>query len=499
MRSFIVFLSLLVSLQHVASKGLISNIIVLMMENRSFDHLLGWLKKDFSSKIDGLDEGQTCPRDPSNPELGSVPITRGGYDTSPDDPLHDFDNIAVQINNDAMNGFVYDSINNKRNETNPVSMFDASSAPIINELAKEFAVFDRWFCSIPGPTDPNRAFAMSGTSMGVLSNFNGTLWSQQSYFDYLRSHGHSFGGYYQDDLWALGYFEDTNEPENSVFIKDLETHFYDDVAAGALPEFTWLQPRMNMHGTRLNPKPPAWQHPDASVMEGERLIKSVYEALRAGPKWEETLFIITYDEHGGFYDHVTPPRGDGVPAPDDAVASNGFAFDQLGVRIPTLVISPWIPAGTVVSDALPNEQPTPTSAFESTSVLATANILLGLADEGAAPLGDRMAWANTFATIVDSLEEPRKDCPEVLSALPETAADAYDVQRSKGLHEHIISEIAFYCTQNHAALHAAGECPPKEVIIENQGHAADWLKTEFEVYRKKKVALEELMKRPSSE
>lgn len=259
--------------QQVAAKGIISNIVVLMMENRSFDHLLGWLKKDFSSKIDGLNEGQTVPRDPSDASQGSVKVTRNGYDVSPDDPLHDFDNIAVQINSDAMDGFVFDSINNDRNETNPVSMFDSSSAPIINQLAQEFAVFDQWFCSLPGPTDPNRAIAMSGTSMGVITNFNGTLWSQQSYFDYLRLNDHTFAGYYQNDLWALGYFEDTNKPQNSVFIKDLDEHFYKDVAAGRLPEFTWLQPRMNTHGTRFNPKPPAWQHPDASVLEGERLIK----------------------------------------------------------------------------------------------------------------------------------------------------------------------------------------------------------------------------------
>jgi len=104
------------------SKNLITNIIVLMMENRSFDHLLGWLKKDYSSKIDGLDDSMSIPRDPNDLSKGSVKITRNGYDISPDDPLHDFNNIAIQINNNLMNGFVYDSITNGRNESNPVSM-----------------------------------------------------------------------------------------------------------------------------------------------------------------------------------------------------------------------------------------------------------------------------------------------------------------------------------------------------------------------------------------
>ena len=222
----------------------ISHIIVLMMENRSFDHLLGWLKSALMPGIDGLNEGQLQPRDPNDLTKGFVPVTRGGYDVPPDDPKHDYDNIATQINSNEMNGFVYDSLANGLNETNPVRMFDMASAPIINTLAMEYSVFDRWFCSVPGPTDPNRAFAMSGTSLGVLSNFDGTLYPQQSYFDYLRQHNRTFAGYYQDDLWALGYFEDLVTPENSQFIKELEPHFYDDVAAGNLADFTWLQPRM---------------------------------------------------------------------------------------------------------------------------------------------------------------------------------------------------------------------------------------------------------------
>lgn len=86
---------------------------------------------------------------------------------------------------------------------------------------------------------------------------------------------------------------------------------------------------MNTHKT-----PPNWQHPDASVKEGERFIKAVYEAIRNSPYWEQTAFLITYDEHGGFYDHVTPPQH-GIPSPDGIVASDGFQFNRLGIRIPT--------------------------------------------------------------------------------------------------------------------------------------------------------------------
>lgn len=86
------------------------------------------------------------------------------------------------------------------------------------------------------------------------------------------------------------------------------------------------------------------QHPDHSVREGERLMKNVYEALRKSPKWNETLFIITYDEHGGFYDHVSPPQ-EGVPSPDGKDNIYGFDFKRLGLRVPTILISPWIEKG----------------------------------------------------------------------------------------------------------------------------------------------------------
>lgn len=401
MKLFCLLLSLLLATS-VHGKSGISHIVVLMMENRSFDHLLGWLKR-LNPKIDGLVDGMSVPRDPNDLSKGTIPVNNNGYNVAPDDPLHDFNSIATQIDDDAMDGFILTQTQHSRNESNPVSMFDETSAPIINQLAQEFAVFDRWFCSIPSSTDPNRQFAMSGTSLGILTNFNGTLYPQQSYFDYLRKNNRSFAGYYQDDLWALGYFEDLVNPSkgNHQYVKQLEPNFYNDVASGNLADYVWLQPRTSAHLRGL----PTWQHPDAPVIEGERLIKQVYEALRAGPKWEETLFLITYDEHGGFYDHVAPPRG--VPSPDDIPGSNGFQFDQLGLRIPTLAISPRIAKGTVVNSALPGEQPTATSAFDSTSIMATANILLGLTEEGVPALGKRMAWANTFSTLINGVDAPR--------------------------------------------------------------------------------------------
>lgn len=461
----------------------IKHIVVLMMENRSFDHLLGWLKKDKNPAVDGLTGSESIPRDLTDLSKGNVPVSRGGFDVSPDDPNHLFDDIALQLDGNKMDGFAWNSVKTNKSENNPMSMFDSTSAPIINTLATEYAMFDRWFCSIPTSTDPNRAFAMSGTSQGVITNFNGTLWTQQSYFDYLRQHNRTFAGYYQDDLWVFGYFQDMHAPEVAGHIHDLETTFFEDVAAGNLPDFTWLQPRSGTHGVA---KQPTWQHPDAAVSLGEDLIKKIYEALRAGPNWEETLFLITYDEHGGFYDHVVPPD-QGVPAPDSALAPNGFSFNQLGIRIPTLAISPWIAKGTLVHDALPNEQPTPHSAFESTSIMATANILLGLGDAPA--LGQRMPWANTFAGLVSdpTMNAPRQDCPTTLPEVPQLinhdAEESYRVQRAKPLNEHLEGQLLFFCTQHYPLLQKQGKCPGRPEVMHNQGLASDWIANELQKFR----------------
>lgn len=135
--------------------------------------------------------------------------------------------------------------------------------------------------------------------------------------------------------------------------------------------------------------PPTWQHPDALITEGERLIKSIYEALRKSIVWESLAFIITYDEHGGFYDHVAPPQT-GVPSPDGIPASNGFQFDRLGIRIPTVLVSPWVAKQSVIHK--------PTSGgphFDATAMIATSNKIFGI--EG--HLHARDAWVGTFENV----------------------------------------------------------------------------------------------------
>lgn len=139
--------------------------------------------------------------------------------------------------------------------------------------------------------------------------------------------------------------------------------------------------------------PPTWQHPDALISEGERLIKSIYEALRKSDLWDSLAFLITYDEHGGFYDHVAPPQT-GIPSPDGVPARNGFTYDRLGIRVPTLLISPWVAKSKVV-----HEPKRGGPHFDATAVIATSNKIFGIKEH----MHQRDAWVGTFEDLFEEV------------------------------------------------------------------------------------------------
>jgi phospholipase C len=441
-----------------------------MMENRSFDHMLGWLHQNYSN-IDGLTGKEFNRYDVKDPTSKAVYVNQNGFDTGPDDPGHSWSATAEEIfgsvidptkkGTPEMNGFVQNAVGAKHDPENPMSMFTNKTAPIINTLAVEFGVFNRWFAALPGPTDPNRAFFMSGTSNGAIDNFNGTLWSQQSYFNFLSTHKVSWRAYYQDDPWAIMYFQDMHEASNHQYVGEL-TQFFTDIKAGTLAQFTVLQPRMtSVHGA------PTWQHPDASVKAGEALYKQIYETLRASPFWEKLAFIITYDEHGGFYDHVAPPQ-DGVPSPDGVLAPNKFGFDRLGIRLPTLVISPWIPKNSVVGEPT---GPTATSQYDSTSIIATVNKIFNITEH----LTKRDAWSGTFEKLFFQLSTPRTDCPMTLPDVPETTAEELETIRNLPLNDHIATQVQFYCKFNNH-----GEDCGKDIT--NQLQASQFILKEVDAF-----------------
>lgn len=198
---------------------------------------------------------------------------------------------------------------------------------------------------MPASTQPNRLFVHSGTSHGATSNNASLLvqgYPQRTIFDNLDDAGISFGIYYQN-IPATLFYRNLRKLKNLIKFHLYDLSFKQHARDGKLPGYVVVEQRYM--DSKIQPAND--DHPSHDVYQGQMFVKEVYETLRASPQWNETLFLITYDEHGGFFDHVsTPVRG--VPSPDGIVGPEPFffKFDRLGVRVPTIAISPWIEKGT---------------------------------------------------------------------------------------------------------------------------------------------------------
>lgn len=204
-------------------------------------------------------------------------------------------------------------------------------------------------------------------------------------------------------------------------------------------------------------------HPSHDVAEGQKFVKEVYETLRSSPQWNEMVFIITYDEHGGFFDHVPTPVRD-VPSPDGIVGPEPyfFKFDRLGVRVPTIAISPWINPGTVVHKPT---GPYPSSEFEHSSIPATVKKIFNLKADF---LTKRDAWAGTFEGILQLRETPRTDCPVTL---PEPSklrpGEANEDARLNEFQSELV-QLAAQLNGDHALDSYPDELPKKMCVREAQ-------------------------------
>merc|ERR1719445_1416000 len=296
----------------------IKHIVLLMEENRSFDHMLGFMKG-----VDGLKGTETNPYNTSDPTSKRVTVNNTSPYIGPFDPNHStppttqkiFGLAGLATQTEAkMDGFIEFESKHK-DPTSVMNMFTPDRLPIMTTLVKEFAVFNRFFCAHPGPTWPNRLFQLLATSEGCTETGvfhpKDVLYKSKSIFDSVEEGGLDWKFYFADAPLEMAMLEKLLlSPEK---VKGWE-HFFKDIASGTLPAFSWVNPRWFVNETSQHGAND--QHPDHDVSLGEALFKEIYEALRAGPKWNETLFIITYDEHGGFYDHVPTPLN--VPAPDDS-------------------------------------------------------------------------------------------------------------------------------------------------------------------------------------
>jgi phospholipase C len=396
----------------------INHVVVLMLENRSFDHMLGYLyaAQGNVSPTGQPFEGLTGAEQNPDGKGGTVdvyqitPSTPNAYFMPGADPGEGYKATNSQLYGSTaapatgtaapMTGFVTDyaytlgwqskdpswSVLPGTTASMIMGCYTPAALPVLSALAAGYAVCDHWFASVPTETMPNRAFTCAGTSMGQVDD-NTKTFSAPSIFGALGKAGQTWAiyGYNQRPLSADTFTDVATASGGAI---GLFTDFQAAAAAGTLPDFTFLEPSWPSTGNS--------QHPNYDVALGEQLIHDVYEALRSGPGWPQTLFVLTYDEHGGCYDHVPPPWG--ATPPDSAVeAAYDFTFNRFGVRVPTVLISPLIAPGTVY------RVPDGSTPLDHTSILATVEQRWGLP-----PLTARDAAAPAFGSVL-TLAAPRTD------------------------------------------------------------------------------------------
>jgi phospholipase C len=297
----------------------IETIVVLCMENRSFDHYFGALRLVEGRAVDGLTGLE------SNLTSAGAPISPFGLlDFTVESPPHEWEDAHEQWNNGLNDGFVKAHAGSAEREVMGYHVREQLRA--LYAIADGSAICERWFCSLLGPTWPNRFYLHGATSNGTMGNTPVTGFT--SVFDLLDDAGLSNQNFYHDLPWCTGGYLKLGG------LSGIES-FFDRAAAGTLPAFSIIDPQFFGDGANDD-------HPDHDIQLGQALIAAVYNALAYGPHWGKCLLVITYDEHGGFYDHVPPPRTTDE-RPD---------FAQLGFRVPSIVAGPFVGQGALISNQL---------------------------------------------------------------------------------------------------------------------------------------------------
>lgn len=412
----------------------IKHFVVLMLENRAFDHLLGYMKAQGTKPtIDGLDGTEAIPEDPSIPSP-PAPVSSTCGNTDPDpDAGHELGDVREQLYGSPgpdfppgglNNGFV---VNYKRQAgaATPAHIMkcvdpsDPLRIPALATLAERFCVCNRWYAPMPGPTWPNRLFAHAATSAGTVTN-DLNLYFLPTIFDRLNTAGYEWRIYYHDIPQSLLFFSLWDDFLWQLFTRRFRVFpeaWSADVSGSTcrLPEYTFIEPQyfsyVDSKGARVDGND---QHPSHPIALADQLVREVYVGLRQSPCWEHSLLVIVHDEHGGTYDHRFPSE----PAvnPDQLVATNPpFDFTRYGVRVPAVVVSPWASEG--VCDLV----------RDHTSILATLEQRFGLT-----ALTARDAAANTLegcltapsARLTDA--EAPLDLPLALLRLTDEEVKAID-------------------------------------------------------------------------
>ncbi len=360
----------------------IDTVVVLMMENRSFDHYMGARSLlDGDDAVDGLVEGMSNPDDAGAP----VPVFPTALDCVPDPP-HSWTSCHAQWNEGQNDGFVTQMADRSPESAHEVmGYWTRDYLSTSHTLADHFVLADAWHCALLAGTWPNRFYLHCAQSGAVRTNELPPE-PTPSIYPHIKAAGHTWACFY-NNLPFLPLVGDV-----SVGADDFDDMdgFFARAAAGTLPNVSIVEPIFGRND----------DHPPAHPLAGQLFIGQLYEALRDSPQWERTLFIVTYDEHGGFFDHVPPPS-----FPDQRAADG---FGQAGFRVPTLLVSPWVKPGTVFH-----------TPVDHTSVIALLTQLYGLE-----PLTVRDTAADPLFDIFD-LDAMAADAPHPAPALPaiEVAAD----------------------------------------------------------------------------
>jgi phospholipase C len=417
----------------------IDHVVVLMLENRSFDCLLGRLKPngDAFNGLSGQELNPYTSATGATEQVGvwSDPTLEPGMMTIPDpDPGELFVDMNTQLfglgaeenlNPPPMSGFVDSYMRQPAADRPydfraPMHHFTPDQVPVISLLARSFAVSDQWHASAPCQTWPNRFFVHTASAGGYVNNTPKIIpYLMPSIFRRLSEAGRTSRVYFHDvpqsitlaDQWIVA----------AERFRPIE-EFWDDADHGSLPDYSFIEPRYftdEVLGLLPND-----QHPPHDVIYAEQLIAKVYNALRSSPAWKKTLFIITFDEHGGCYDHVPPPL---AAAPPPQPGADGFPFNRYGVRVPAVIISPFIAADTILRSA-PNglQHGGPIRPFDHTSIIKT---LLDRFDPNGASITDRDKSAPSLE-LVFNLNDPSNDGPDHIEP-PAYTPTPDEVQRAK--------------------------------------------------------------------
>jgi phospholipase C len=419
----------------------IDHIVVLMMENRSYDHMLGYLTlSGRRPELDGLQAGMAnVYRDRSGkfPQYDglSFPIHEL-LDTrmkKSQDPPHGGSSVDKQLLRKNQ-GFVQTYMDERGGpaEVQPGDVMGYHTdrhLPVYDHLSEKFLVCDRWFSSVAGSTFPNRLYALAGKAAGKRENISPPIYHLHSFFRHLDGIPKVSWATFVHDVTPLLWAVDNDYPlqhlldEHTAWFDGhfrpphLADTFIQRAAAGKLPSVSWIDPAFADLRTglmRLISPPSNDDHPPSDVFAGQALVLKLYDALASSPNWSKTLLVITYDEHGGFFDHVPPP-----PNPSD---DNPSVFSRYGVRVPAIVVSPLV-----------GRRSASHMLFDHTSIIKT--ILLRFARTGTTipDMGKRVTQANHLGHLLTEPNPRPPETPELYRPL----ADKITAGRKDAIHEEL--------------------------------------------------------------